>query len=95
MWGNFKNVKKNTRKETNLKFYTVMAIPVLLYGCEIWTLKKRDWNRIQAAEMKYFRPVKGCTKIDQLRNEDIWNELGIHCLYEKITEYRDKWKIHL
>jgi hypothetical protein len=53
-----------------------MAIPVLLYGCETWTLKKIDWNRIQAAEMKYLRTVKSCTEIDQLRNEDIQNELG-------------------
>jgi hypothetical protein len=54
-----------------------MAIPVLSCGCETWTLKKRDWNRIQAAEMKYLRTVKGCTKVDQLRNEDIRSELGI------------------
>jgi hypothetical protein len=30
-----------------------MAVPVLLYGSETWTLRKRDWNRIQVAEMKY------------------------------------------
>jgi hypothetical protein len=30
-----------------------MAVPVLLYGSETWTPRKRDWNRIQAAEMKY------------------------------------------
>jgi hypothetical protein len=76
-----RKLKIKTRKETNLKFYKVMATPVLLYGCETWTLKK-DWNRIQAAEIKYLRTVKGCTKIDLLRNEDIQNELGI-ALYMK------------
>jgi hypothetical protein len=40
--------------------------------------------------MKYLRTVKGCTKIDQLRNE-----LGILPLYEKLTEYKNNWKIHL
>jgi hypothetical protein len=40
-----------------------MAVPVLLYGSETWALRKGDWNRIQAAEMKYLRTVKGCTKI--------------------------------
>jgi hypothetical protein len=45
-----------------------MAIPVLLYGCETRTVEKTDWNRIQAAEMKYLRTVTGCTKTDQLRN---------------------------
>jgi hypothetical protein len=36
-----------------LKFYKILAVPVLLYGSETWALRKRDWNRIQAAEMKY------------------------------------------
>jgi hypothetical protein len=72
-----------------------MAVPALLYGSETWTLRKRDWNRIQAAEMKYLRTVKGCTRLDQIRNEDIRNELGISPLSEKIIEYRNKWKAHL
>jgi hypothetical protein len=54
-----------------------MAVPVRLYGSETWTPRKRDLNRIQAAEMKYLRTVKGCTGLDQMRNEDIRNELGI------------------
>jgi hypothetical protein len=72
-----------------------MAVPVLVYGSETWTLRKRDWKRIQAAEMKYLRTVKGCTRLDQIRNEDIRNELGISPLSENITEYRNKWKAHL
>jgi hypothetical protein len=42
------------------------------------------------AEMKYLTIVKGCTRLDQIRNE-----LGISALSEKITEYRNKWKAHL
>jgi hypothetical protein len=72
-----------------------MTVPVLLYGREIWTMRKRDWNTIQAAEMKYLRTVKGCTRLDQIRNEDIRNELGISPLSEKIIEYWNKWKAHL
>jgi hypothetical protein len=54
-----------------------MAVPVLLYGSETWTPRKRDWNRIQAAEMRYLIGVKGCPRLDQIRKEDIRNELGI------------------
>jgi hypothetical protein len=54
-----------------------MAVPVLLYDSETWAPRKRDWNRIQAAEMKYLRTVKGCTRLDHIRNEDTRNELGI------------------
>jgi hypothetical protein len=95
MWSNCKNTKEKTRKETNLKFYKIMAVPVLLYGSETWTQRKRDWNRIQAAEMKCLRTVKGCTRLDQVRNEDIRKELGIFPLSENIIEYRNKWKAHL
>jgi hypothetical protein len=55
----------------------------------------RDWNRIQAAEIKYLRTVKGCTRLDQIRNEDIRNELGISPLSENIIEFRNKCKAHL
>jgi hypothetical protein len=37
------------------------------------------------AEMKYLRTVKGCTRLDEIRNEDIINELGISPLSENIT----------
>jgi hypothetical protein len=67
-----------------------MAVPVLLYGSETRTQRKRVWNRIQAAEMKYLRTVKGCTRLDQIRYEDIRNELGISPFSEKIIEYRNK-----
>jgi hypothetical protein len=72
-----RTLKKKTRKETNLKFYKIMSVPVLLYGSERWTPRKRDWNRIQSTEMEYLRTVKGCTRSDQIRYEDIRNELGI------------------
>jgi hypothetical protein len=45
--------------------------------------------------MKYLRTVKGCTRLDQIRNEDTRNELGISPLSETIIEYRNKWKAHL
>jgi hypothetical protein len=86
---------KKTRKVTNLKFYKIIAVPVLLYGGETRTLRKREWNRIQAAEMKCLRTVKGCTRLDQVRNENIINDLGIFPLIEKIIEYRNKWKAHM
>jgi hypothetical protein len=45
--------------------------------------------------MKYLRTVKGWTRLDQIRHEDIRNELGVSPLSEKIIEYRNKWKPHL
>jgi len=41
-------------KKTRIKLYNTLALPVLLYGSETWTIKARDARRIAtAAEMKY------------------------------------------
>ena len=46
-----------------------MALPTFLPGLLIWTLSLKDLSRIQAAEMKFLRPVKGCTILDKVRNK--------------------------
>jgi hypothetical protein len=51
--------KKKTLKKTRIKLYNTLALPVLLYGSETWTIKARDTRRITAAEMKYMRRTAG------------------------------------
>ena len=40
-------VHNKTTRETQLKFYKVLAAPVLTYGCETWALRKQDTQYIQ------------------------------------------------
>jgi hypothetical protein len=35
-----------------------MGAPILLCGSGAWKLQNRDWERIQAAEIKYLKNVK-------------------------------------
>lgn len=86
---------KKTRKETQLKFYKTMAIPTLLYGSECWVLKQREMSRIQASEMKFLRAVKGCTKADHERNQDIRKELRVVSVLDQIQNYKRNWTQHL
>jgi hypothetical protein len=60
-----------TRKDTQLKFYKVMAVPVLLYGCENWALNRVDRRKIETTEMKSLRRVAGFTLRDEVRNSAI------------------------
>ena len=34
-----RTIKGKTRRETQMKFYKVMALPTVLYGAESWTLR--------------------------------------------------------
>jgi hypothetical protein len=64
--GILNNVSKpqKPRKKTRIKLYSTLALPVLLYGNETWTIKARDARRITAAEMKYMRRTPAYTWTD-------------------------------
>ncbi|PSN54630.1 hypothetical protein C0J52_10839 [Blattella germanica] len=85
---------KKVRSETILKFYKVMAIPILLYGSEIWTLTSNQLRRIEAAEMKLLRPLAGYTLYDHKRNADIRTKpegLILSCYYDDLhSRYQSK-----
>jgi hypothetical protein len=61
-----------------------MAVPALLCGSECWPKTKRDMQKPQAAEMRFLRSVKGCTRLDKIRNEDIRKELGVFSINDRI-----------
>ena len=52
---------QKTPKKTRIKLYNTLALLVLLYGSETWTVKARDARRITATEMKYMRRTTGYT----------------------------------
>ena len=39
-----------------------MAVPVLMYDSENWSLNRSDKRKIQAAEMRYLTPLAGTKK---------------------------------
>jgi len=82
--------QKSLRK-TRIKLYNTLALPVLLYGSETWTVKARDTRRITAAEMKYMRRTTGYTWTDYKTNAQITKELKITQILHKLMEYKRNW----
>jgi hypothetical protein len=72
-----------------------MALPVLLYGSETWTIKARDTRKITAAEMKYMRRTAGYTRTDYTTNAQIAKELKITPILDKLLEYKRNWIQHV
>ena len=56
-----RTLKGKTQLSTQIKFYKVMAVPVLMYGSENWSLNRSDKRKIEAAEMRFLRPMAGYT----------------------------------
>ena len=40
---------------TNVRLVKAVVFPVVMYGCESWTIKKAEHQRIDAFELWYWR----------------------------------------
>jgi len=67
--------------------YTSILRPILTYGCEAWILTSAAKNKVQAAEMRVLRVIKGVSRRDILRNEDIRAELQVKSILQFIEEW--------
>ena len=59
---------KQMTKETKLRIHNMTAKVALKFGSEVWVLKKRDEQRLEAAQMKFLRQFLGITKFWELQN---------------------------
>jgi hypothetical protein len=66
---------KKSFKKTRNKLYNTLALLVLFYGSDTWTIKARDARRITAAERKYMRRTAGYTRTNYKTNAQIAKEL--------------------
>ena len=46
-----RTLKGKTQLSNQIQFYNAMAVPVLMYGSENWSLNRSDERKIEAAEM--------------------------------------------
>ena len=58
---------KQINEETKLRIQNITAKAALKFGSEAWVLKKREEQRLEAAQMKFLRHLLGITKIDEER----------------------------
>jgi len=60
---------KQMNKETKLRIHNITAKAALKFGSEHWVLKKREKQRLEAAQMKFLRHLLGITKLDKEKNQ--------------------------
>jgi hypothetical protein len=65
-----------------MKVYKAVARPTLLYGSETWVTAERDMTRLEAAEKRFIRSVKGYTRLDKVRSEVIRRGLKISAIQD-------------
>ena len=60
------------------------------FGSEAWVLKKREEQRLEVAQMKFFRHLLGITKLDKEKNQCIRDKTGAQNIVKEIKQYHEK-----
>ena len=61
-------------KNLNIKIYITITLPVVLYGCETWSLTMKKERRLRVFENRVLRTIFG-PKRDEVTGE--WRQLHI------------------
>ena len=56
---------------------------------------RSDKRKIEAAEMRFLRPMAGYTLLDKKRSSDIREQLGIFNINDKLPQYKINWREHI
>ena len=86
---------KSMRREVKQRIHNIVSKPALKYSCETWVLGSREKSRLEAAQMRFLRPLMGVTRLDRLRNVDIRAQLMENNIIEEVQYYQKEWKDHV
>src|SRR5574341_1341385 len=63
---------------TNVHLVKALVFPVVMYGCESWTIKKAQCRRIDAFELWCWRRLLRVTWTARRSNQSILKETGLN-----------------
>ena len=69
---------------TKVRLVKAMVFPVVMYGCESWTIKKAERRRIDASELWCWRRLLRVPWTTRRSNQSILKEIGPGCSLEAL-----------
>ena len=70
------HIKKQRHLLTKVRLVKAMVFPVVMYGCESWTIKKAEHRRIDAFEVWCWRRPLGVPWTARRSNQSILKEIS-------------------
>ena len=70
---------------TKVRLVKAMVFPVVMYGCESWTIKKAESRRIDAFELWCWRRLLRVSWTAKRSNQSILKEISPECSLEGLT----------
>ena len=69
---------------TKVRLVKAMVFPVVMYGCESWTVKKAERRRIDAFELRCWRRLLRVPWTARRSNQSILKEISPGCSLEEL-----------
>jgi hypothetical protein len=88
-------------KNLKIKIYGTIILPVVLYGCETWSLSLREERRLRAFESRVLRRVFGPKKdevtgeLRKLHNEELNDLYSLPNILQVVKSRRMRWAGHV
>jgi hypothetical protein len=88
-------------RNVNVKIYKTIILPVVLYGCETWSLTLRKEHRLRVFENRVLRRIFGPKRDEvtgecrKLHNEEIHNLYSSPDFIRQIKSRRMRWAQHV
>jgi len=72
------------------RHHNITVKAALKFRSEAWVLKKREEQRLEAAQMKFLRPLLGITKLDKEKDQCIREKNGsTEYIVKEIKQYQE------
>ena len=82
-WGDVR--QEHTNKVERQSDKTAIK-PAMVYGAECWAVRKKEERKLHTTEMRMLRWARGKTRLDHVRNVDIWKEAHMYPMAEFLRE---------
>jgi hypothetical protein len=88
-------------RNLKVKIYKTIILPVVLYGCETWSLTLREEHRLRAFENRVLRTISGPKRDEvaeewrKLHNGELQNLYSSLDIIRQIKSRRMRWAGHV
>ena len=88
-------------KKLKIKIYRTIILPVVLYGCETWSLTLRDERRLRVFDNRVLRRVFGPKRDEvtgewrKLHNEELSDLYSLPNIVRVVKSRRMRWAGHV
>ena len=87
---------RDTTLPTEVRLFEAMVFPVVMYGCECWTLKKAEHRIIDAFEVWYWRRLLRVSWTSRRSNQCILKEISLeYSLEGRMLKLKPQYFSHM